>query len=173
MSEIVKKDSESARIIEEEETLHHQVQERVRHGAKRKADVLMTSDLDRDLIELRDAIGEAKPEDLAPLVEQMTRLAALRGQNEPVFVYFTADWCLTCKVNERAVLDQDEVAEAFRARGVRVLVGDWTRGDEAIGRFLARHGRSGVPLYLYYAPGREAEILPQILTVGRVTSLGS
>ena len=99
------------------------------------------------------------------------RLAQLRAEG-PVFVYFTADWCLTCKVNERAVLDQDEVAAAFRARGVRVLVGDWTRGDEAIGRFLARHGRSGVPLYLYYAPGREAEILPQILTVGRVASLG-
>lgn len=80
MSELVKKDSESARIVEEEEALHQQVQDRVRHGAKVKADVLMTSDLDRDLIELRDAIGEAKPEDLAPLVEQMTRLAALRGR---------------------------------------------------------------------------------------------
>ena len=89
----------------------------------------------------------------------------------PVFVYFTADWCLTCKVNERAALDQDEVAEAFRARGIRVLVGDWTRGDAAIGRFLERHGRSGVPLYLYYAPGGEAEMLPQILTVGRLTAL--
>ena len=52
---------------------------------------------------------------------------------------------------------QAEVAAAFRARGIRVLVGDWTRGDAAIGRFLERHGRSGVPLYLYYAPGRDAE----------------
>jgi thiol:disulfide interchange protein len=100
------------------------------------------------------------------------RLAGLRAAGTPVFVYFTADWCLTCKVNERAVLDQDEVAEAFRAQGIRVMVGDWTRGDEAIGRFLERHGRSGVPLYLYYAPGREPEILPQILTVSRLTALG-
>ena len=64
-----------------------------------------------------------------------------------------------------------EVADAFRARGIKVLAGDWTRGDPAIGRFLERHGRSGVPLYLYYAPGRDAEVLPQILTVGRLTSL--
>ena len=51
------------------------------------------------------------------------------------------------------------------------MVGDWTSGDAAIGRFLERHGRSGVPLYLYYAPGRDAETLPQILTVSRLTGL--
>jgi thiol:disulfide interchange protein len=101
------------------------------------------------------------------------RLAQLRAQGVPVFVYFTADWCLTCKVNERAVLDRAEVASAFRARSTRVLVGDWTRGDAEIGRFLERHGRSGVPLYLYYAPGREAEILPQILSAGRLRALGA
>ncbi|MGZ8360731.1 MAG: protein-disulfide reductase DsbD family protein [Allosphingosinicella sp.] len=100
-----------------------------------------------------------------------TRLAQLRAAGIPVFVYFTADWCLTCKVNERAAIGQTEVAEAFRTKGIRVMVGDWTRGDVAIGRFLERHGRSGVPLYLYYAPGREAEMLPQILTVGRLTGL--
>ena len=101
-----------------------------------------------------------------------TRLAQLRAAGTPVFLYFTADWCLTCKVNERAAIGQSEVAAAFRAHGVRVMAGDWTRGDAAIGRFLERHGRSGVPLYLYYPPGRDAEILPQILTVGRLASLG-
>ena len=100
-------------------------------------------------------------------------LARLRADGTPVFLYFTADWCLTCKVNERAALRQAEVVESFRAKGIRVMVGDWTRGDVAIGRFLERHGRSGVPLYLYYAPGREAEELPQILTVSRLTRLGS
>jgi thiol:disulfide interchange protein len=100
------------------------------------------------------------------------RLASLRAAGIPAFVYFTADWCLTCKVNERGALARADVAEAFRARGIRVLVGDWTRGDREIGRFLARHGRSGVPLYLYYPPGREAEVLPQILTAGRLTALG-
>jgi thiol:disulfide interchange protein len=99
------------------------------------------------------------------------RLAQLRGEGRPVFVYFTADWCLTCKVNEGAVLDRDEIAAAFREKRAVVLVGDWTRGDAAIGRFLEKQGRSGVPLYLWYAPGREAEVLPQILTVGRVAGL--
>jgi thiol:disulfide interchange protein len=102
-----------------------------------------------------------------------TRLARLRAAGTPVFLYFTADWCLTCKVNERAAIGQTEVAEAFRARGIQVMAGDWTRGEPGIGRFLERHGRSGVPLYLYYAPGREAEVLPQILTVGRLTRLGA
>jgi thiol:disulfide interchange protein len=96
------------------------------------------------------------------------RLAALRAKGRPVFVYFTADWCVTCKVNEKAALEQEEVAKAFGARKVAVLVGDWTRGDAEIGRFLDRHGRTGVPLYLYYAPGGEAKILPQVLTTGQL-----
>ncbi|HEY0112658.1 MAG TPA: thioredoxin family protein [Allosphingosinicella sp.] len=100
-----------------------------------------------------------------------TKLAALRGEQRPVFVYFTADWCITCKVNEKGVLSRTDVAQAFKDRNVAVLAGDWTRGDAAIGRFLAQHGRSGVPLYLYYAPGQEAKILPQILTVGDLTTL--
>jgi thiol:disulfide interchange protein len=99
------------------------------------------------------------------------KLAALRSERRPVFLYFTADWCITCKVNEQGVLSRAEVAEGFRDRNVAVLAGDWTRGDAAIGRFLAQHGRSGVPLYLYYGPGQEAKILPQILTVGHLTTL--
>ena len=99
------------------------------------------------------------------------RLAQLRSEGRPVFVYFTADWCLTCKVNEAAVLDRAEVAALFRDKQAAVLVGDWTRGDAEIGRFLEKQGRSGVPLYLWYAPGREVEVLPQILTAGRMRSL--
>ena len=64
-----------------------------------------------------------------------------------------------------------DVAEAFARGNVAVLVGDWTRGDAAIGRFLEKHGRSGVPLYLYYAPGKPAQILPQVLTTGRLVGL--
>jgi thiol:disulfide interchange protein len=101
------------------------------------------------------------------------RLAALRAEGTPVFLYFTADWCVTCKVNEKAVLERAEVADGFRANGVAVLVGDWTRGNSEIGRFLEKHNRSGVPLYLWYGRGKEAEVLPQILTVGRVKGLAT
>ncbi len=100
------------------------------------------------------------------------RLAQLRAQHRPVFVYFTADWCLTCKVNERVAIERPEVASAFARNHVAVLVGDWTRNDPAIGRFLEAHGRSGVPLYLFYASGAEASVLPQLLTPGMLVALG-
>jgi DsbC/DsbD-like thiol-disulfide interchange protein/cytochrome c biogenesis protein CcdA len=92
------------------------------------------------------------------------RLASYTSQNRPVFVYFTADWCLTCKVNEAAAIDRREVRDAFKQAGVQVLAGDWTNGDPAITRFLESRGRAGVPLYLWYAPGKAPEELPQLLT---------
>ena len=101
------------------------------------------------------------------------RLAALQQEQRPVFVYFTADWCVTCKVNEKGALERAQVAKAFADKEVAVLVGDWTRGDAAIGRFLEKHGRSGVPLYLYYEPGKPVEILPQVLTPSRLVSMVS
>ena len=104
-----------------------------------------------------------------PFSEQ--KLAELRAQERPVFVYFTADWCVTCKVNEKGALQTRAVADAFAASNTAVLVGDWTRGDPALGRFLEKHGRSGVPLYLYYAPGKPAEVLPQLLTPSRLAAL--
>ena len=99
------------------------------------------------------------------------RLAALRTQGTPVFVYFTADWCLTCKVNERVAIDRPEVVAAFAAAGVVTLVGDWTRADPAIGRFLEAHGRSGVPFYLFYPRRAEPRVLPQVLTPAMLTAL--
>ncbi|MFC7536646.1 protein-disulfide reductase DsbD family protein [Sphingomonas sp. GCM10030256] len=92
-------------------------------------------------------------------------------RGRPVFVYFTADWCLTCKVNEAGAIDRDAVRDAFRAAGVKVLAGDWTNGDPAITRFLESRGRAGVPLYLWYAPGRPVRELPQILTPGTLIEL--
>lgn len=80
------------------------------------------------------------------------------------FVYFTADWCLTCKVNEAAAIERFEVQSAFRKSGVKVFAGDWTDGDPVITRFLQSQGRAGVPLYLWYAPGKPPEQLPQVLT---------
>ncbi|KQM84823.1 thiol:disulfide interchange protein [Sphingomonas sp. Leaf22] len=100
------------------------------------------------------------------------RLAALRAEGKPVFAYFTADWCLTCKVNERAAIETRAVADAFGKGGVKVLVGDWTDGDPVLGRFIEAHNRAGVPLYLYYAPGsRDARVLPQVLTPATLTDL--
>jgi DsbC/DsbD-like thiol-disulfide interchange protein/cytochrome c biogenesis protein CcdA len=92
------------------------------------------------------------------------RVAAHLAKGQPVFVYFTADWCLTCKANEVAAIDRDTVRSAFKRAGVKVLAGDWTNGDPAITRFLESRGRAGVPLYLWYEPGKAVEELPQILT---------
>ena len=90
-----------------------------------------------------------------------------QAAGRPLFVYFTADWCLTCKANEAGAINRSETQRAFEETGVAVLVGDWTNGDPAIGRFLESRGRAGVPLYLWYAPGKaEPEELPQILTPG-------
>jgi DsbC/DsbD-like thiol-disulfide interchange protein/cytochrome c biogenesis protein CcdA len=99
------------------------------------------------------------------------KLAELRAANKPVFLYFTADWCLTCKANEAAAIDRAETAQAFTKGGVVVMVGDWTSADPAITRFLEGQGRSGVPLYLWYAPGKPAQILPQLLTPATLTGL--
>lgn len=93
------------------------------------------------------------------------RLAQLLAQGRPVFAYFTADWCLTCKVNERVAIDTDAVHASFKAKNVAVLVGDWTNGDPVLGRFIEAHNRAGVPLYIYYpAGGGEPRILPQVLS---------
>lgn len=97
------------------------------------------------------------------------RLAELRAQNKPVFVNMTAAWCISCLVNERVALSRPEVKDAFAQSGVTYLKGDWTREDPKITAVLKAHGRSGVPLYLYYAPGAaEPQVLPQILTPGLV-----
>ena len=94
-----------------------------------------------------------------------------RAAGHPMFVYFTADWCLTCKVNETAAIDRDPVRQAFKAAGVKVVAGDWTNGDPAITRFLESRGRAGVPRYLWYEPGRaEPEELPQVLTPAMLIS---
>ena len=92
-------------------------------------------------------------------------LQRLRAEGKPVFVNLTADWCISCLVNEQVALSRDAVLNTFREAGVVYLKGDWTNRDPAIANVLAEFGRSGVPLYLYFAPGAQtAEVLPQILT---------
>ncbi len=91
------------------------------------------------------------------------------GAGQPVFVDFTASWCLSCQVNERVALRTAEVEQAFAARNVVLMKADWTRHDEAITQALAALGRSGVPAYALYTPGQsEPVMLPEVLTPGIV-----
>jgi thiol:disulfide interchange protein len=123
------------------------------------------------LIKVPSLVTGPPPPPPTPFSEAM--LAQARAAGKPVFVYFTADWCLTCKVNERNAIATDAVRDAFAAKGTVVLEGDWTDGDAAITRFLNANGAFGVPLYLYYpAGGGEPKVLPQLLTVGTLTGLG-
>jgi len=92
------------------------------------------------------------------------RVAELVAQGKPVFVDFTAAWCVTCQVNKQLVLSRPETERAFAERGVRLLRADWTRQDPEITRALAALGRNGVPVYVLYRPGREPRLLPEILT---------
>ncbi len=88
-----------------------------------------------------------------------------RKAGRPVLIDFTAEWCLTCKVNERLVLESPEVKDLFEREKVALLRGDWTNEDPRITRALAEFGRAGVPLYVVWAKGaREPQILPQVLT---------
>ena len=96
------------------------------------------------------------------------RLSTLEGMGKPVFVNLTASWCVTCLINERVALDSDVVRQAFAARGIVALKGDWTTQNPEITALLQQFGRSGVPLYLLYGGKGEPVILPQILTAASV-----
>src|SRR5690606_15340775 len=96
-------------------------------------------------------------------------LEELRRGPRPVFVNFTADWCITCKVNEKAVLSTDGFRAALAASDAAYMVGDWTDVDPAISAFLDVHGAVGVPFYIVYpGGGGEGEVLPTVLTLDRV-----
>jgi thiol:disulfide interchange protein DsbD len=91
------------------------------------------------------------------------RVAELTAAGQPVFVDFTAAWCITCQVNKRLVLTDASVRDAFAKRGVTLLRADWTRRDPAISEALAALGRSGVPVYVLYRRNGEAVLLPEVL----------
>ena len=93
-----------------------------------------------------------------------------QAQGRPVFVDFTAGWCLSCQVNERVALGRPEVQKAFADGNVALLRADWTQHDDAITGALTALGRSGVPTYVLYAPGdSNPRLLPEVLTPGIVT----
>jgi len=109
--------------------------------------------------------------DWQPYSEQ--RIEELRAGGQPVFVDFTADWCLTCKWNEKRVLGRQSVIDAFTAHNVALVKADWTLYDADITAALERFGRAGVPLYVVYPPGPpgadgEPIVLPTVITTGMV-----
>ena len=111
-------------------------------------------------------LGKLELERFSP--ERVTDYIA---SGQPVFVYFTADWCVSCKVNERVALATDAVGDAFNARGIAVVEGDWTAEDPVITEWLEKYDRAGVPLYLYFPSGSSlatATVLPQVLLPGIV-----
>jgi len=97
-----------------------------------------------------------------------TKLQEALASGNPVFVDFTADWCITCKTNERFALDTPKVREAFSKRNVVILKADWTKGDPEITQILNQYGRAGVPMYLVYPGGNKG--LPPVLLPELITS---
>jgi thiol:disulfide interchange protein/DsbC/DsbD-like thiol-disulfide interchange protein len=92
------------------------------------------------------------------------------ADGKTVFVDFTADWCITCKVNERTAIADDQVKALVASRDITMLRADWTRPDDRIRAALTKHGRAGVPMYLVYSPDRPGapDVLPEVLTPGIV-----
>jgi len=110
-----------------------------------------------------DIAASGAPGDWQPFTPE--RLRTERDQGHAVFVDFTAAWCLTCKFNEKTVLEAAPVREAFQRHGVVKLKADWTNGDPVITKLLQQFGRPGVPLYVLY-PGKSEEpiVFPELLT---------
>ena len=98
------------------------------------------------------------------------RLLELRSRGKPVFVDVTAKWCITCIANENTVLFTDRMSTEFEKRDITYMIADWTEYDPEIARFIEKHGRTGIPLYVFYPAGltNAPVILPQILTFSLV-----
>ncbi|WP_289083582.1 protein-disulfide reductase DsbD [uncultured Spongiibacter sp.] len=97
------------------------------------------------------------------------RLASLRSDGGPVFLNVTADWCITCKANEKVALGTDTIKNAMTAQHIRYMKADWTNRDAEVSRLLARYRRSGVPLYVFFPGDGKAEVvLPQLLSKEKV-----
>ena len=137
-----------------------------RKGSKVMAGLLLlaAASLLLQLKSTEQAVQASSERILESVPYSATVLAEARTRG-PVFVNFTAAWCITCKVNELAALRSEAIKTTFEKRGITYLKGDWTNEDPAITAALARFGRSGVPLYLLYPKGdSDALVLPQILT---------
>jgi thiol:disulfide interchange protein/DsbC/DsbD-like thiol-disulfide interchange protein len=100
----------------------------------------------------------------------LDELNTLLQENKAVFIDFTADWCLTCKVNEGTVLTNEEVIQKFKSTGIIPIKADWTNRNPDVTRLLSKFGRSGVPLYVIFPPGKPNQpiVLPEVITIGMV-----
>ena len=116
-------------------------------------------------------IGASASEDGQWSAWSAERVEAELAAGNPVFIDFTASWCLICQANKKLALKTDRTTALFEQHGVVALQADWTRYDAAITTELERFGRSGVPLYVLYAPDGEVTVLPQSLTNGIVREM--
>lgn len=138
---------------------------RVRLAASALAGLLVFSSLLGVLFFVRrddvDARSEIQWQEYSPAL-----VAQLLAARQPVFIDFTAAWCLSCQVNERVTFTSQEVIDELRKRNVTMVKADWTLRDDTITRALAEFGRSGVPLYVLYSgiPGDSPKILPEVIT---------
>lgn len=100
------------------------------------------------------------------------QVAKLRAAKKPVFIDFTAAWCISCQWNKKSVLDTPAAAKLFRDHHVTTIEADWTHEDPRVTKALAEFGRNSVPLYVYYAPdSAQPQILPQLLTLSMIEDL--
>ncbi|HKY62195.1 MAG TPA: thioredoxin family protein [bacterium] len=115
----------------------------------------------------RRAMAESSP--WLPFQENSLREAAAQGR--PVFVDFTASWCITCQWNKKTVLEKTETLKLFRDHGLLLLRADWTDQDPVITRALAAQGRNSVPLYLFQNEKGEVKLLPELLSFSDLQNL--
>jgi len=147
------------------------------HIARGLAGLAIVAGLVWPLAQARSAVGvEASTEAYSAKYETEAwspeRVAALTAEGRPVFVDFTAEWCVTCQANKLQTLQTQPVVEAFEAANVAFLVADFTNGDKTIAQELQKRNRAGVPMYLWYAPGETSpEVLPELLSIDLVTGL--
>ncbi len=110
-------------------------------------------------------------QDLAWVPFDESAIASYLGQGKSVFVDVTADWCVTCKYNERFVLQNPQVVEEIKRQGLVLMKADWTNQNATIGAYLMKYGRAGIPFYALYRPGRAPVLLSEFLTTSRVLSI--